>query len=1601
MAATLTIEIDLSDKTIAQAAKEVSAKVKDAFRNAGDGLNSGLETAREKLRAIETQLNKLGPALQSAGVTLTAAITVPLGALAALATKAAVENDKYEKTLTAVTGSAEKARAKIAELRDVAAKSPGVLAASAVATYAQLKAIGDIAEGTTTKVIKAVGKLSSVFDVGNANEFTRNLTQIFQQGFERSDIKEAIGRVPIFEQLLERAFGTKDADKLRQLKEAGKITLDSFFAGMAEATNNDPRLRNIQESIGSQFEKLKDRVLTALIPLGETIIRALSPVVTALVPVIEKLAAAFAGLPQPVQTLLVILGGVAAAIGPVLVGFGLLASSITSLIPAIQLIGNSALWASFVGGISAATSASLAFIATPVGLALTALAAVLAIGAIAWLNYESATDKALKAVNTTIPELTATNQALQQSLQALGGTATSVQQEIAQAFSGKTISAQELQDAISQLDPAEQAYIRTLATQEEQVNRTRLALEEKRKVTADLLAAERQTAVEGFIQSARAAEEQANKVKALNAEYGAVTKALETMNQQVVVSVDEFGRATTNVDSHRAALGLVGERLTSAKAESDKMSEATRNLAKGLIAAFGSMDQAKAGLDALARSHVIAAQDAAFGKDALAKFAVETSNAGNAAASAAGQVFNLAEAISKAGLAGARADITGRIEKAVVAAKGNITAAVNALKSQNIDAETKKLRELEKATKAVNVALGVEDAPKAAARRSATGGSRAESEALREAKAERTAIVELAKQRQAEETALARQAASEREAQLQHEFNFQRISYEQFYADKLQLQREAIQRELDANALAIQQANKEVVEASSNAKTKLSEVIRLATQLGKLRNEQKLLEGKRDTLAPNNEREQEAANKRLTQSLDQLRLRFAEVSGAKQQAFDLSLTLQFEKALEEAANAPEFLKQKFLELIPQIKQALILQNQFDTRTRESGLRSEIQQAKLSAAEAEIQGLRNQGILTETQATDQLIFLRRQQRESLLAELDVRRQIIVESAAAFPQRQLEYQKELAAIDAQIAGVRNLGTELTRTEQIQLQMAKQGVLDYQELQNGVLEFLASQKGLTQIFQDFQTNQMKGLFDVLDAGLDRMTKGLGKTGSAVRELIKDLVRLAATKFFERLFGVQRAASPVVASNQGAGGGIVSTLLNSLVGNRATAGGVNVGSVGGLGGGTFGGSILNFAGGGNAGSSSTNLLTQLLGIGGTGATGSGAGRLPVFTGVSQLASLVGLQSVPSSIIPGQTAGALQSTGVFGSLLTKLGIKKSGTAGAAGAGSGVLGGLALAAPFLGLSLGVGVGGQSTAGKIVGGLGGLLAAGGIAGSLLGFTGTAGALIGAGASTGFAASAAAFFSNPITAVIGGALLVGSYFLGKAKQRKADEKLVDTYWVEYMNRLKELTSQVNADRLQGDTALEQAAQSRAEAVGLISQIKTKSVRESRLANQIPDVDRLFLEPLKDAVERQRKRQGRVNQLIPEFATGGIVPGIDRGHDSVLAMLRPKEVVLNQVQQTRIKEIAGADVFAQARVPGFGLPDSSKTINSLPAFETGGRVNVIERFAATVGREDRLVLDINYSLTTKESGDIVEAGFSTERGRGIAVRTRRRNRLNREDS
>ena len=330
MAAPIVIAVTL-DTGDAQAA---AGRLADAIRSALNGVNESARRTGQNIndtlgQALRNSVKKLGSELSSLGQQLSISVTLPLTGVAVAALKAAADLDKNRQTLVALTGSLASANSKLEELRNLASSAPGVTSAFAVDLFSQFKAIGTITDQSINQVIKSLGRLNAVFSLPDPAQFARNLQQIFTQGFERADIKEALGQVPIFEQLLEQAFGTRDAAKLRQLKEAGKLTAESYFQGISTAI--DTRFPQVQESILARFQKTRDQLLVSLVPLGESIITTLQPIVERIIPQIQALLAEFAKLPPSTQEWIVKLGLLAVTLGPVLAALGSFLTILTSM----------------------------------------------------------------------------------------------------------------------------------------------------------------------------------------------------------------------------------------------------------------------------------------------------------------------------------------------------------------------------------------------------------------------------------------------------------------------------------------------------------------------------------------------------------------------------------------------------------------------------------------------------------------------------------------------------------------------------------------------------------------------------------------------------------------------------------------------------------------------------------------------------------------------------------------------------------------------------------------------------------------------------------------------------------------------------------------------------------------------------------------------------------------------------------------------------------------------------------------------------------------------------------------------------------------------
>lgn len=390
---------------------------------------------------------------------------------------------------------------------------------------------------------------------------------------------------------------------------------------------------------------------------------------------------------------------------------------------------------------------------------------------------------------------------------------------------------------------------------------------------------------------------------------------------------------------------------------------------------------------------------------------------------------------------------------------------------------------------------------------------------------------------------------------------------------------------------------------------------------------------------------------------------------------------------------------------------------------------------------------------------------------------------------------------------------------------------------------------------------------------------------------------------------------------------------------------------------------------GGGGGGGAVGGILGSIFGGGGIGIPGSAsAGRTPPFNPAASLFGGFG----------GGGGGLSFADDLGGSLNAAFG------GGGGGVGS-IFGNLSRsgALPLLGGSLGASLGGTSLLGNIGGGIGGALLG-------IGLT--------AAPTSGLLAGLAPLFSNPLTAIIGGGLLVGSIFLGKAKQRGKDEEASGEMIRAANEGINAIINAIRGDRIvgfdqarsvfEGDviTPFQQS----------ISTLKTKSVVQSRLTNSVRDLrnafDRLIppeiqaqqsrltdAEAARLAEEERRARAASIfSRQIPEFAFGGIVPGVDRGFDSVMALMRPGEMVLTVGQQRGIAAMAGGDVFNRV-----GVPASGQQVGDAQAFVSGGvaRGGGTEPINITI---DQVVVGISQG----SANQITFQGLSSDTGRAVII-------------
>lgn len=1421
-----------------------------------------LQGTRRRVAAQPTVLGRLtspnvreaGESIQQSGQAYTQYLTRPILNVGQAAVRSALDIDVFRSRLTALEGSAEAANVRLAKLRQFALNSPGVTFQSAADQYSLLKATTDLLPASIERVIASVGKLNAAFKIDDVPLFTRNLQQIFTKNFDTKDIREAAGRVPIFSQILEKAFGSSDPEQLRKLKASGKITAESYFKALGDAINSDSRIGNIQENLSARFEKLIGRAQTALEPLGNAVLNVLGPVVERAVPLVEGLGAAFGGLPAPIQLTIVALAGATAALGPFLeiVGAGVQALQVFQITKTVKdlqsltgalsgtakvasiaeaaAVASASGFAQFASGMTAASSAAsataveTAAVATGFSLlnpVVLGIVAVLAVAALAATSYAGELDKANKITTEQVTKLAEQQKTYQTNIASL--------REVTKTQGDTTLASAQLNQTLAALDPVTRNYANGLGSVQEKAAAVSRELERLRDTNTAVLKAQQATFVQGIL--------------AASGEVGKFTgelQALSVVQRQYEQQLGSTRNATSNyllgLRSTQDQLDNTNRNVSQSNEELEKYKKNLDDNVPKLVANARAQGQTAEAVYGYVKSLVQNKEQAEALQKAFAPYIGQLNQAGNAAQTAADKTFNLAAAIKEAGLSGARSDIAKRVEDVVVAAQGNVQKAVKQLRDEGIDKSSQQLRGYEKAVKTVSTQIGLMEV--------AAGAS---------AKAIDSIAKNVAKLR-LEVNALQAGGGKVFDLEIERE---QLSTTKSQLLDIIKLRRELGERQ--GESLPDTQAGRESELRLLNLdKRTREEILKLTEQQAEFEARITIEQARRKSAVP-------SAEQRTALKLEE------DANKAREDGIDLTsrwLTLQARlfisssvnaKAAKDAADAVPLEAQE--RIVAANKELAILTAVADARTNDTNRELEelalLKEAKVQLLKDEesaskeigainakiaaglisnetaialyrskatlqrledeqrtvasmrdledqllalragsgLEAVLNRGrdirLQSEKQTLEQLLVLRAEDRDNFTRTEEYKRSVVERAELSRRQAARQTSDEIITLQEEIAhaaegaadryqaaylrAIRNIQQEdeqaNVRLLENQIKLARQTEVRYDRLNDKVVDLLASQKGLTETFQDFRANTVKDTFDLLDKGVDKITKRFGALGDSVKQLLKDLLRLAATKLFEKVLGLTPQQAP-----QGASGFNLGGLLQpgaSRGGNGFSIGGFNFGSGGiGPGGtGTFSGAPVSFGGNSATGGGGGGISLGGINLGGLRNVVSRIPGLGGFFNRSASAATVPFSSVTPAQIGGlsynttlsKAAGALPT---FGNVPVPA-IGGGGTTAAAAAPSAFAGLGATGLLAAGGLLGSLAGGKSKVGQLLGGLGGTLGAGAIGAS---------GLLGGGIAASFG-TLAPLLTNPITAVVA-AGLIGTALLVRAFANRDLKKLAGT-------------------------------------------------------------------------------------------------------------------------------------------------------------------------------------------------------------------------------
>lgn len=292
------------------------------------GLKKSFDDATKGVEAFAKKTQELGKQFTDAGKQLSLLVTGPLVALAGFSVKAYVEADRLETALVGLAGGANQAAQYITAIQEA---SQG--------TISRLDALGIANRALTLNVVDSADKMKQLTEIA----ITLGQAQGITAKQAVSDLTLALGRQSpmILDNLgitlkMEEAYAiyAKQLDKSVDALTATEKQQAFLNAALEKGQEVVKRLGGVHLDGAAKLEQLTASFADTREEIGKIVFEAIEPLIVKVKDWIDW----FRTLDEGTQKLIVRIGAVAAAVGPLLVGIGYLITAVGKVTAAFRTL---------------------------------------------------------------------------------------------------------------------------------------------------------------------------------------------------------------------------------------------------------------------------------------------------------------------------------------------------------------------------------------------------------------------------------------------------------------------------------------------------------------------------------------------------------------------------------------------------------------------------------------------------------------------------------------------------------------------------------------------------------------------------------------------------------------------------------------------------------------------------------------------------------------------------------------------------------------------------------------------------------------------------------------------------------------------------------------------------------------------------------------------------------------------------------------------------------------------------------------------------------------------------------------------------------------